>query len=31
VEGARAMGIQAEQFLGYEKLLGDLRFRGVDV
>lgn len=29
VEGARAAGIQAEQFLGYEKLLGDLRARGV--
>lgn len=31
VEGARAAGIQAEQFLGYEKLLGDLRSRGVEV
>ena len=31
VEGARQAGIQAEQFLGYEKLLGDLRARGVDV
>lgn len=31
VEGARAAGIQAEQFLGYEKLLGDLRARGVEV
>ncbi|MBL8239253.1 MAG: HAD family phosphatase [Bryobacterales bacterium] len=31
VEGARAAGIQAEQFLGYEKLLGDLRARGVAV
>lgn len=31
VEGARTMGIQAEQFLGYEKLLGDLRARGVVV
>lgn len=31
VEGARRAGIQAEQFLGYEKLLGDLRARGVAV
>ena len=31
VEGARQAGMQAEQFLGYEKLLGDLRGRGVDV
>jgi glucose-1-phosphatase len=31
VEGARQAGIQAEQFLGYEKLLEDLRARGVDV
>ena len=31
VEGARAAGIHAEQFLGYEKLLGDLRARGVGV
>ncbi len=31
VEGARLSGMQAEQFLGYEKLLGDLRVRGVDV
>ncbi len=31
VEAARAAGIQAEQFLGHEKLLADLRARGVDV
>jgi glucose-1-phosphatase len=31
VEGARRAGMQAEQFLGYEKLLGDLRVRGVEV
>ncbi|MFN0101902.1 MAG: HAD family hydrolase [Bryobacteraceae bacterium] len=31
VEGARRAGIQAEQFLGYEKLLSDLRVRGIDV
>jgi putative hydrolase of the HAD superfamily len=31
VEGARRAGMQAEPFLGYEKLLGDLRERGVDV
>lgn len=31
VEGARKAGMQAEQFLGYEKLMGDLRGRGVDV
>jgi len=31
VDGARKAGIQAEQFLGYEKLLGDLRARGVAV
>lgn len=31
VEGARRKGMQAEQFLGYEKLLGDLRGRGIDV
>jgi putative hydrolase of the HAD superfamily len=31
VEGARRAGMQAEQFLGYEKLLGDLRARGIDV
>jgi putative hydrolase of the HAD superfamily len=31
VEGARRAGMQAEQFLGYEKLLGDLRSRGVAV
>jgi putative hydrolase of the HAD superfamily len=31
VEGARLAGMQAEQFLGYEKLLVDLRERGVEV
>lgn len=31
VEGARQAGIQAEQFLGYDKLLGDLRAHGVQV
>ena len=31
VEAARQAGLQAEQFLGYEKLLTDLRSRGVDV
>ncbi|MBM3769105.1 MAG: HAD-IA family hydrolase [Acidobacteria bacterium] len=31
VEGARAFGIDAEQFLGYDKLLTDLRARGVSV
>jgi putative hydrolase of the HAD superfamily len=31
VEGARAAGIDAEQFHGYEKLLGDLRARGIAV
>lgn len=31
VEGARKAGIDAEQFLGYEKLLTDLRVRGVEV
>lgn len=31
VAGARAAGIDAEQFLGYEKLLSDLRARGVEV
>ena len=31
VEGARQAGMQAEQFLGYEKLLGDLRARGVEI
>ena len=31
VEGARRAGMQAEQFLGYEKLLVDLRGRGIDV
>ncbi len=31
VEGARQAGMQAEQFLGYEKLLGDLRVRGVEI
>jgi len=31
VEGARRAGMQAEQFLGYEKLLVDLRGRGVDL
>jgi putative hydrolase of the HAD superfamily len=31
VEGARRAGFQAEQFLGYEKLLNDLRSRGVAV
>lgn len=31
VAGARAAGIDAEQFLGYEKLLSDLRSRGVEV
>ena len=31
VEGARRAGMQAEQFLGYEKLLVDLRLRGVDL
>ena len=31
VEGARAAGIDAEQFLGYEKLLTDLRARGIAV
>lgn len=31
VEGARQAGIQAEQFLGYDKLLNDLRARGVQV
>lgn len=31
VEGARAAGIDAEQFLGYYKLLVDLRARGVVV
>jgi putative hydrolase of the HAD superfamily len=31
VEGARKAGIQAEQFTGYEKLLADLRARGVEV
>ena len=30
VEGARTHGIQAEQFLGLEKLENDLRSRGVD-
>lgn len=29
VEGARQAGIDAEQFLGYDKLLGDLRARGI--
>lgn len=31
VEGARLAGIDAEQFLGYDKLLGDLKARGVQV
>lgn len=31
VEGARRAGMQAEQFLGYENLLDDLRARGVAV
>ncbi len=31
VEGARRQGIDAEQFLGLDKLLVDLRRRGVDV
>ncbi len=31
VAGARAAGIDAEQFLGYDKLLSDLRTRGVEV
>ena len=31
VEGARLAGMQSEQFLGYEKLVDDLRARGVDV
>jgi len=31
VEGARTAGLQAEQFLGHEKLLADLRARGVAV
>ena len=31
VEGARRAGIQAEQFLGYDKLLIDLRSRGVEI
>lgn len=31
VEGARQVGIDAEQFLGYEKLLTDLRARGIEV
>jgi putative hydrolase of the HAD superfamily len=31
VEGARAAGIDAEQFLGYDKLVTDLRSRGVAV
>lgn len=31
VEGARRAGLQAEQFLGYDKLLNDLRGRGVKV
>lgn len=31
VEGARAAGMQAEQFQGYEKLLTDLRGRGVEI
>lgn len=31
VEGARRAGIDAEQFLGYDKLLADLRSRGVEV
>jgi len=31
VEGARQAGMQAEQFLGYEKLLGDLLARGVEI
>lgn len=31
VEGARLAGMQAEQFLGHDKLLSDLRARGVSV
>jgi glucose-1-phosphatase len=31
VHGARLAGLQAEQFLGYDKLLEDLRARGVNV
>lgn len=31
VEGARRAGIDAEQFQGHEKLLTDLRARGIDV
>ena len=31
VAGARAAGIDAEQFLGYDKLLADLRARGVEI
>ena len=31
VEGAKRHGIDAEQFLGLEKLIGDLRSRGVDL
>ncbi|HEU0119428.1 MAG TPA: HAD-IA family hydrolase [Bryobacteraceae bacterium] len=31
VDGARLAGMQAEQFQGYEKLLDDLRGRGVNV
>lgn len=31
VAGARAAGIDAEQFLGYDKLLADLQARGVEV
>jgi glucose-1-phosphatase len=31
VEGARRAGMQSEQFLGYEKLLVDLRARGVEI
>ena len=31
VDGARRAGMHAEQFLGYEKLLADLRGYGVDL
>lgn len=31
VDAARQSGMQAEQFVGYEKLLADLRVRGVEI